>query len=174
MPTATGSPIRSPAQMPPSLRSTRIPARSGTAAGVSFDAEVRSQYRVRVHVDDGQGGADTADVVITVTPRPIILPPIGRPVVRRSSGTGAFSIEENSGRDVGSFDATDPEGAGRDVVGRDQGATSGRFEIDEANGALSFKEAPRLRERRPRPRQGLHRHRAGHRGRRRRTRRRSS
>ena len=48
-----------------------------TAAGVSFDAEVRSQYRVRVHVDDGQGGADTADVVITVTARPIILPPIG-------------------------------------------------------------------------------------------------
>ena len=48
-----------------------------TAAGVSFDAEVRSQYRVRVHVDDGQGGADTVDVVITVTARPIILPPIG-------------------------------------------------------------------------------------------------
>ena len=48
-----------------------------TAAGVSFDAEVRSQYRVRVHVDDGQGGADTVDVIITVTARPIILPPIG-------------------------------------------------------------------------------------------------
>ena len=48
-----------------------------TAAGVSFDAEVRSQYRVRVHVDDGQGGADTVDVVITVTARPTILPPIG-------------------------------------------------------------------------------------------------
>ena len=111
-----------------------------TAAGVSFDAEVRSQYRVRVHVDDGQGGADTADVVITVTPRPIILPPIGRPVVRRSSGTGAFSIEENSGRDVGSFDATDPEGRG--VTWSVAGSDSGRFEIDEANGALSFKELP--------------------------------
>ena len=48
-----------------------------TAAGVSFDAEVRSQYRVRVHVDDGQGGADTVDVIITVTARPTILPPIG-------------------------------------------------------------------------------------------------
>ena len=48
-----------------------------TAAGVSFDAEVRSQYRVRVHADDGQGGADTVDVIITVTARPIILPPIG-------------------------------------------------------------------------------------------------
>ena len=48
-----------------------------TAAGVSFDAEVQSQYGVRVHVDDGQGGADTTDVIITVTARPIILPPIG-------------------------------------------------------------------------------------------------
>ena len=48
-----------------------------TASGVSFDAAVRSQYTVTVHADDGQGGADTADVVITVTARPIILPPIG-------------------------------------------------------------------------------------------------
>ena len=48
-----------------------------TAAGVSFDAAVRSQYTVTVHADDGQGGADTADVVITVTARPIIVPPIG-------------------------------------------------------------------------------------------------
>ena len=48
-----------------------------TAAGASFDAEVRSQYGVRVHVDDGQGGADTVDVIIAVTARPIILPPIG-------------------------------------------------------------------------------------------------
>ena len=112
-----------------------------TAAGVSFDAEVRSQYRVRVHVDDGQGGADTADVVITVTARPTILPPIGRPVVRRSSGTGPFSIVENSGTDVGRFVATDPEGGGVTW----SLATSGdhdRFEIDAANGALSFKEAP--------------------------------
>ena len=44
-----------------------------TAAGVSFDAEVRSQYRVRVQVDDGQGGADTVDVVITVTAGPPII-----------------------------------------------------------------------------------------------------
>ena len=112
-----------------------------TAAGVSFDAEVRSQHRVRVHVDDGQGGADTVDVVITVTARPTILPPIGRPVVRRSSGTGPFSIVENSGTDVGRFVATDPEGR---VVTWSLATTGdhGRFEIDAANGALSFKEAP--------------------------------
>ena len=112
-----------------------------TAAGVSFDAEVRSQYRVRVHVDDGQGGADTVDVVITVTARPTILPPIGRPVVRRSSGTGPFSIVENSGTDVGRFVATDPEGGGVTWSLATTG-DHGRFEIDAANGALSFKEAP--------------------------------
>ena len=112
-----------------------------TAAGVSFDAEVRSQYRVRVHVDDGQGGADTVDVVITVTARPTILPPIGRPVVRRSSGTGPFSIVENSGTDVGRFVATDPEGGGVTWSLATTG-DHGRFEIDAANGALSFKELP--------------------------------
>ena len=51
------------------------------AAGVSFDTDARSQYRIRVHADDGQGGADTIDVIITVATRPItpplILPPIG-------------------------------------------------------------------------------------------------
>ena len=41
---------------------------------------------------------------------------------------------------MGAFDATDPEG--RHARGRWQGATSGRFEIDAANGALSFKELP--------------------------------
>ena len=112
-----------------------------TAAGVSFDAEVRSQYRVRVHVDDGQGGADTVDVIITVTARPTILPPIGRPVVRRSSGTGPFSIVENSGTDVGRFVATDPEGGGVTWSLATTG-DHGRFEIDAANGALSFKELP--------------------------------
>ena len=112
-----------------------------TAAGVSFDAEVQSQYGVRVHVDDGQGGADTTDVIITVTARPIILPPIGRPVVRRSSGTGPFSIVENSGTDVGRFVATDPEGGGVTWSLATTG-DHGRFEIDAANGALSFKEAP--------------------------------
>ena len=112
-----------------------------TAAGVSFDAEVQSQYGVRVHVDDGQGGADTTDVIITVTARPTILPPIGRPVVRRSSGAGAFSIVENSGTDVGRFVATDPEGGGVTWSLATTG-DHGRFEIDAANGALSFKEAP--------------------------------
>ena len=51
------------------------------AAGVPFDTDARSQYRFRVHADDGQGGADTIDVIITVATRPItppiILPPIG-------------------------------------------------------------------------------------------------
>ena len=78
----------------------------------------------------------TGDLDVTVTITNVNEPP----VVRRSSGTGAFSIEENSGRDVGSFDATDPEGRG--VTWSVAGSDSGRFEIDEANGALSFKELP--------------------------------
>ena len=63
-----------------------------------------------------------------------------RPVVRRSSGAGAFSIVENSGTDVGRFVATDPEGGGVTWSLATSG-DHGRFEI-EANGALSFKELP--------------------------------
>ena len=62
------------------------------------------------------------------------------PVVMRRSGTGAFSIEENSGTTVGSFDADDPEG--RDVTwSLAPGGDSRFFEIDETSGALSFKES---------------------------------
>ena len=78
----------------------------------------------------------TGDLDVTVTITNVNEPP----VVRRSSGTGAFSIEENSRTDVGRFVATDPEGRG--VTWSVAGSDSGRFEIDEANGALSFKELP--------------------------------
>ena len=108
----------------------------------SSDLGLDKAYTVTVQateVDDGdtQTLELTGDLDVTVTITNVNEPP----VVRRSSGTGAFSIEENSGRDVGSFDATDPEGRGVTW----SLATSGdyvRFEIDAANGALSFKELP--------------------------------
>ena len=113
-------------------------------------------------VDDGdtQTLELTGRLDVTVTITNVNEPP----VVRRSSGTGAFSIEENSGRDVGSFDATDPR-AGRDVVGGRERQWPLRDRRGERRAQLQG--TPRLRERRHRPRQGLHRHRAGHRGRRR-------
>ena len=138
------------------------------AGGAVLDHERQPTYSVTVTVVDefDATGTATFDITIEDVNEP--------PMVARSSGTGPFSIVENSGTDVGSFEATDPEGGGVTW----SLATSGdhdRFEIDEANGALSFREAPRLRElRRPRPRQGLHRHRAGYRAGRRGARRRSS
>ena len=86
---------------------------------------------------DAQTRELTGSLAVTVTITNVNEPP----VVRRSSGTGPFSIVENSGTDVGGFEATDPEGQGVTW----SLATSGdhdRFEIDAANGALSFKEAP--------------------------------
>ena len=90
-------------------------------------------------VDDGdtQTLELTCDLDVTVTIANVNEPPM----VARRSGTGPFSIVENSGTDVGGFEATDPEGQGVTW----SLATSGdhdRFEIDEANGALSFKELP--------------------------------
>ena len=75
------------------------------------------------------------DVTVTITNEN------ERPVVKRRSGTGPFSIVENSATDVGSFVATDPEGGGV-TWSLETSGDHGRFEIDAANGALSFKEAP--------------------------------
>ena len=75
------------------------------------------------------------DVTVTITNEN------ERPVVKRRSGTGPFSIVENSATDVGSFVATDPEGQGV-TWSLETSGDHGRFEIDAANGALSFKEAP--------------------------------
>ena len=90
-------------------------------------------------VDDGdtQTLELTGDLDVTVTITNVNEPP----VVARRSGTGPFSIVENSGTDVGAFDATDPEGRGVTWSLATSG-DHGRFEIDAANGALSFKEAP--------------------------------
>ncbi len=46
-----------------------------TAEPTTFDLATRSEYRMRVHVDDGRSGTDEAEVVVTVTERPV-LPPI--------------------------------------------------------------------------------------------------
>ena len=62
------------------------------------------------------------------------------PMVTRSSGTGDFSIAENSGTTVGDFDATDPEDHAV-TWSLETTGDHGRFEIDAANGALSFKES---------------------------------
>ena len=73
---------------------------------------------------------------MTVTIADVNEPPV---VTRR--GTGPFSIVENSGTEVGSFDATDPEEQGV-TWSLETTGDHGRFEIDAANGALSFKAAP--------------------------------
>ena len=105
------------------------------AGGAVLDHERQPTYSVTVTVVDefDATGTATFDITIEDVNEP--------PVVRRSSGTGPFSIVENSGTDVGAFDADDPEGR---VVTWSLATTGdhGRFEIDAANGALSFKEAP--------------------------------
>ena len=97
-------------------------------------------YEVTVRAteeDDGdrQTPELTGTLAVTVTLTDVNEPP----VVRRRSGTGAFSIVENSGPDVGRFVATDPEGQGV-TWSLETTGDHGRFEIDEVNGALSLKE----------------------------------
>ena len=96
--------------------------------------EMKEEYSVMLNAFDG---GFTGSLTVTVTIADVNEPPM----VRRSSGAGAFSIVENSGTDVGRFVATDPER--RDVTwSLATTGDHGRFEIDAANGALSFKEAP--------------------------------
>ena len=99
----------------------------------SPDYEMKREYEVTLNAYDGRF---TGRLDVTVT----IANVNEQPMVTRSSGTGDFSIAENSGTTVGDFDATDPE---EHAVTWSLETTGdhGRFEIDAANGALSFKES---------------------------------
>ena len=101
---------------------------------VSPDYEEQTEYRVRLNAYDGDL---TGRLDVTVTIADVNEPP----VVARSSGAGAFSIEEHSGTAVGSFTATDPE---RDAVtwSLAQSGDHRRFAIGASDGVLSLKEAP--------------------------------
>ena len=114
---------------------------------VSPNFEQQPEYEVMLNAFDG---GFTGSLTVTVTIADVNEPPM----VARRSGTGAFSIVENSGTEVGAFEAMDPEGQGVTWSLATTG-DHGRFEIDAANGALSFKELARLRKLRPRLRQGL-------------------
>ena len=97
------------------------------------DHEAREVYRLSLTASNA---SETSTLNVTVTVGDMNEPP----VVMRRSGTGAFSIEENSGTTVGSFDADDPEND--DVTwSLVPGGDSRFFEIDETSGALSFKES---------------------------------
>ena len=69
---------------------------------VSPNFEQQPEYEVTLNAFDG---GLTGRLTVTVTIADVNEPP----VVARRSGTGAFSIVENSGTDVGRFEATDPE-----------------------------------------------------------------
>ena len=67
--------------------------------------EMKKEYSVMLNAFDGRF---TGSLTVTVTIADVNEPPM----VRRSSGAGAFSIVENSGTDVGRFVATDPDVGG--------------------------------------------------------------
>ncbi len=111
-----------------------------TTAALDHDTE--PSHVLTVDVSDMLNSSDDPDptiddtIQVTITVTNVNEPP----VVTRRNGTGAFSIEENSGTTVGDFDAMDPER--RDVMwSLASGGDSRFFEIDETGGALSFKES---------------------------------
>ena len=126
------------------------------------DSGTNNVYDITVNALDSEGETGRLAVTVTVTNEN------ERPVVKRRSGTGAFSIVENSGTDVGRFVATDPEGQGRDVVARDHRRPWPLRDRRERRAQPQGSARLRKLRPRPRPRQGLHRHRAGYRGGRRR------
>ena len=99
----------------------------------SPDYEMKREYEVTLNAYDGRF---TGRLDVTVT----IANVNEQPMVTRSSGTGDFSIAENSGTTVGDFDATDPEGHAV-TWSLASGGDSRFFEIDETSAALSFKES---------------------------------
>ena len=101
---------------------------------VSPNFEQQPEYEVMLNAFDG---GFTGSLTVTVTIADVNEPPM----VARRSGTGAFSIAENSGTEVGRFDATDPEERGV-TWSLARTHDHARFEIDANDGALSFKAAP--------------------------------
>ena len=106
-----------------------------------LDHDTEPSHMLTVEVSDMLNSSDDPDptiddtIEVTIAVTNVNEPP----VVTRRSGTGDFSIEENSGTAVGDFDATDPEG--RAVTwSLASGGDSRFFEIDETSGALSFDE----------------------------------
>ena len=113
---------------------------------VSPNFEQQPEYEVTLNAFDG---GLTGSLTVTVTIADVNEPPM----VARRSGTGAFSIVENSGTEVGAFEATDPEG-GRHVVARDHRRP---WPLRDRRGErrAQLQGSARLRKLRPRLRQGL-------------------
>ena len=98
----------------------------------SPNREEQDEYSVTLNAFDGSlTGRRTVTVTIVDVNEP--------PVVMRRSGTGDYSIMENSGTSVGGFDAMDPENRGV-TWSLARSGDHGRFEIDDTNGVLSLKE----------------------------------
>ena len=72
-----------------------------TKAGETYDHETTPRYSVTVKADDSNGGIDTIDVSITVDD--VDEPPVF------TDGPTAVEFAENDERDVGHYDAWDPE-----------------------------------------------------------------
>ena len=97
------------------------------------DANGDNSYLLTIGVTDG----DLPNLInVEVTVADVNEPPV---VMRSNGGTGAFSIVENSGTEVGSFVATEPDGD--DLEWSVAGIDGGHFEVREISGSwtLSFK-----------------------------------
>ena len=106
----------------------------------ALDHETGPSHSLTVQVSDGLNSNDDVDPTIddTVTVTINVTDVNEPPAVRRSSGSGAFSIAENSGTEVGSFVATDPEM--KDITWSLAGNDWLDFTIDD--GTLSFASEP--------------------------------
>ena len=118
------------------------PERGQLRVKAALDADAgTTSHTLTVEVSDGLNSSDDPDptiddtIEVTIAVTNVNEPP----VVARQTGTGAFSIVENSGTEVGTFVADDPE---RSAVtwSLASGGDSRFFEIDETSGALSFDE----------------------------------
>ena len=97
-----------------------------------FEARPDNTYEVTVRARDESG--ETGELRVTVT----VLPVNERPTI---TGDAAPSIEEAGTRFVGTYGATDPEGATIAWQPLD-GADKDEFEFTPSNGRLAFKTAP--------------------------------
>ena len=113
-----------------------------TKAGVAYDYEAKSSYSVRIRVEDGQCGAATIGVTVTVVdvdePADISLSASGGVTATNN----ALAVDENHNGTLAAFSASDPENkSGLTYEWSVGGADRFDFAVTDA-GVLSFAAVP--------------------------------
>ena len=110
-----------------------------------LDHEADDEYSVTVTATEAGGRDPAVNVDVTITVNDVNEAPMvtgGVTMQRHAEYDADVDIDDTDVLTVATYMATDPETAGADLTWSVEGADKDRFEIVEATGILTFKDAP--------------------------------